>query len=139
MVLKKMNGTLLKIYRAPSNSSPKSTKLTRECLILDQSHCASGHCTFEGGLMSWFDPDSPCPPKALSINVSEPFKLFPNILDWPLGHWPTSYSISQTLVCPYTLSLPDTLDSPCLHFYLQPLTLTWLHIPNFQTPSLTAI
>ena len=37
---------------------------------------------------------------------------------------PTSHSLSQTLVCFYYLSLLDTLDSPCLHFDPQPLSLT---------------
>ena len=52
---------------------------------------------------------------------------FPNLSDQPLthlGHQPTSHSLSQTLVCSYYLSLPDTLNPPCLHFSLWPSTLT---------------
>ena len=53
--------------------------------------------------------------------------LSPKLLDWPptpLGHQPTSHSLSQTLICLYYLSLLDTLNSPCLHFDPQPLSLT---------------
>ena len=36
----------------------------------------------------------------------------------PLGHWPISHSLSQTLVCSYYLSLLDTLNFPSLHLSL---------------------
>ena len=52
---------------------------------------------------------------------------FPNLSDWPLTHlgcWPTLILSCMTLVCSYYLSLHDTLDSPCLHFGLQPSTLS---------------
>ena len=55
MGLKKTNGTPFAMYRAPSNSSPNSTAPTCKLLALSQYH-ASGHCTFEGGVMSWFVP-----------------------------------------------------------------------------------
>ena len=45
----------------------------------------------------------------------------------------------MTLVCSYYLSLLDTLDSPCLDFNLQPLTLTSASHSQLWTPSLTAV
>ena len=38
----------------------------------------------------------------------------------------------------YSLSLPDTLNPPWLHFDLQPSILTSVTYPQFQTPSLTS-
>ena len=55
MVLKKTNGALSVMCRAPSNSSPNSTAPTHRLLIFSQ-HRALGCCTFEGGVMSWFVP-----------------------------------------------------------------------------------
>ena len=49
----KTNGTPFAMYRAPSNSSLNSTTPTHKLLTLSQHH-ASGRCTFEGGVMSWF-------------------------------------------------------------------------------------
>ena len=40
-----------------------------------------------------------------------------------MGLWPTSHSLSWTLICSYYLSLLDTLDFPCLPFNLWPLAL----------------
>ena len=59
MVLKKTSGAPPKTYRDPSNLLPNSTALTHKHLPLNQPHCASGHCTFEGGVMSWFVPRLP--------------------------------------------------------------------------------
>ena len=41
-----------------------------------------------------------------------------------LGRQSTSHSLLRTLVCFYYPSLLDTLDSLCLHFDPQPLSLT---------------
>ena len=57
MGLKKTNGAPFAMYRAPSNLLLNSTTPTHELLTLSQ-HRASGHCTFEGGVMSWFIPQS---------------------------------------------------------------------------------
>ena len=51
---------------------------------------------------------------------------FPMLSDRPLtqlGRWSTSHSLLRTLTCFYYPSLLDTLDSPCLHFDPQPLSL----------------
>ena len=45
----------------------------------------------------------------------------------------------MTFVCSHYLSLLDTLNPPCLHFDLEPSSLTQLHIPDFWTLPLTAV
>ena len=140
MVLKKTSGALPETYRAPSNLSLNSTTLTCKHLALNQPHCASGRCTFGGGVMSWFIPLTPhvLPKPHLYPRRLSPFL---NLLDQPpthLGHLPTSYSLSWTLVCFLFSSLPDTLDPPCLHFNPRPSILTSVTCPRFQTPSLTS-
>ena len=61
------------------------------------------------------------PPKlCLCLQRLDPF---PMLSDQPLiqlGHWSTSHSLSQTLICFYYPSLLDTLNSPCLHFDPRP-------------------
>ena len=58
MVLKKKtNGAMSAMYRAPSHLLLNSTAPTCKLLALSQHH-ASGCCTFEGGVMSWFAPRS---------------------------------------------------------------------------------
>ena len=72
-----MNGALPKTYWAPSNSLLNSTELTCKRLILNQSHYALGHCTFEGGVMSWFIPRLPMSFQSLvyTPNVSKPLQI----------------------------------------------------------------
>ena len=65
------------------------------------------------------------PPKPrLHLQWLDPFLT---LSDWPLTqlrHRSVSHSLLQTLVCFYYPSLLDTLNSPCLHFDPQPLSLT---------------
>ena len=71
-----MNGAPSAMYRAPSNSSPNSTAPTHKLLTLSQ-HRALGHCTFEGGVMSWFVPWFPMSFQSLaSTNGSTTFQRF---------------------------------------------------------------
>ena len=144
MVLKKTNGALPMMYRAPSNLSPNSTALTCKLLALDQ-HCALGLCTFEGG-----GGDVMVHPLTLHV-LPKPhlplwqLGLFPNLSDQPptpLGHWPTSHSLSLSHRLSY---VPITFLY--LIFLIPPVYISvsglqpWLqlHIPNFQTLSLTAV
>ena len=125
------------MYRAPSNSSPNSTTPTHKLLTLSP-HRALGHCTFEGGVMSWFIPLSFNP--SLSPDTSTCLWIFWNSLQptWVVSH-----------------SLLSSVDSGTLPFYIQTFLYSFLMIsfhlsldpqpsistsviyPCFQTPMWT--
>ena len=93
------------------------------CGTLAPARYAHGSCMNGHGL----SPDSPevLPPPLMAQSISEHFRSH-------LDCWPTSHSLSWTLICSYYLSLLDTLDSPCLHFDPQPSTLTSASHPRLS-------
>ena len=116
------NGTPSVMYRAPSNSLPNSTAPTCKLLTLSQ-HRASGHCTFEGEVMSWFAPLFPMSFHSLTStsNGSTHFQRF------QIGLRP-NWVIGLLLILSHALSYVSVI----FLYLILLILLVYISIPNLR-------
>ena len=127
---------LIHVYHLPLPPSPlcppmpptSPCHLPSACAVCLHAHAARLHahaaCLCTHAVMDHYPTLHVLPKPSLHLQQLSPF---PNLLDQPpshLGHQPTSHSLSYDSHMFLLSFLLDTLNSPCLNFGLQPLTLT---------------